>query len=104
MARRRTLFKKPKSKKLSRIISLESPSLESPEKALKSTRSLKREFSQAKQRAKKVRIKRATVLAANRADAQLKRKNLSVKERQEFVFINRIYRKTAKEFKIRPKK
>ena len=71
------LFGKPKSKRLARIITIESPS-----KFRKSIREIKKGGVTLQE-------KRALVLARNIAGAQLQRKNLSAKERREFSKIKR---------------
>ena len=73
--------------------------MDTPENAKKSTKKLESEFKKAKTFQKKVRILRATILAKNRADAQLKRKKLSVSERSEFKQISKIYGDSAKRMK-----
>ncbi len=76
--RRRTLFFKPKSKRLARDITIKSPT-----GFRKSIRTLRK-------RGLTLREKRALVLAQNRARAQLKRRNLSRKERRQFTQISKI--------------
>lgn len=85
-----SIFRPAKHSYLSRIISLKSPSA-----ARSSVRQLRSEFSGAKTRPKKLRIARATMLAANRANVSRKRENLSRKERGEFRRIFEIYRPAA---------
>ena len=70
--------------------------LDTVENAQKAADELLREFNSAKTRTKKVRIKKVTVLASNRAYASAKRKKLSYKERQEFKQIGMLYRDYAK--------
>lgn len=76
----RTIFFKPKSKKLADAISITSPS----------------QFRQSIQRVRKLKSispitkRRALVLAQNRATVQLKRKALSLKERKQMGAISRI--------------
>lgn len=72
------LFGKPKSKRLARIISITSPSA-----FRKSIRVLKKGGLTLTE-------KRALVLARTRASLQLKRKNLSLKERKQFRVISKI--------------
>lgn len=91
----KTLFFPAKSKKFAKIISVESPA-----KALISVKILEREYKNSKTRANKIKIKQRTVLAANRANATLKRTDLTLKERSEFIQIERIYRESAKRMKI----
>ena len=81
-----TMFGTPKHKYLSDIISISSPSA-----AQGSVKELKREFQEAKTRTKKLRIAKATMLAANRARASVKKTNLSKRERNEFWAIVKIY-------------
>ena len=90
-----TLFKPPRWKYLAEIITFENP-----EAAKGAVKELLREFRQAKTRAKKRRIKQATIYAANRARASAKRKNLSSRERKELEEIARIYAEAAKKMKL----
>ena len=86
----------PKSKYLADIITIESPNKarKAANKLLKECRELKRP-SAIEHRAK------AMQQAANRAEAMLKRKNLSEKERRELKEVAKIYDKAAdKAFKI----
>ena len=95
-SRSRSMFYSPaRHKYLGEIVTFKNPSA-----ARGAARELLREFKSAKTRAKKVRIKRATVLAANRARASAKRKNLSRRERQELLQIARIYEQAAKKMKL----
>jgi len=87
----KTMFVKPKYDYLSNIISLRNPSA-----ARGSVKELRREFDQAKTRAKRLRIARATQLAANRAGAMLERRNLSTLECQQYRKIRGIYNDVAK--------
>ncbi len=66
------LFKKAKSKRLARIISIKSPS------------AFRKSVTTLKKRGLTTREKRALVLARTRATVQLRRKNLSAKERRQF--------------------
>lgn len=75
---RRSLFSKPKSKRLARIIDITSPT------------AFKRSIRILKKGGLTLREKRALVLARNRAGAQLKRKNLSMKERVQFGRISKM--------------
>lgn len=86
----KTLFSKPKNQYLSNIISLSSPTA-----ARVSVTKLVREFEGAATGAKRLRIARATQLAANRATVMLKQTNLSAKERKEFIAIFTIYKVAA---------
>jgi len=76
--RRRTIFFAPRHKKLADIISIESPAA----------------FRESIRRLKRLGIgateKRALVLAQNRAEAMLKKRNLSPKERRELQTIARM--------------
>lgn len=73
-----TLFSKPKDKRLARIISIKSP-----KEFRGSIKTLKKGGLTLKER-------RGLVLAQNRAKAQLRRSNLSQKERKEFTQISRV--------------
>lgn len=78
MSRMRSLFFPPKNRRIARIISIRSPS------AFRgSIRELKRGGLTTTE-------KRALVLAQNRANAQLRRSNLSARERRQFREIKRI--------------
>lgn len=68
----RSLFSKPRSKYLSRVITITSPTA-----FRRSIRTLRKGGLNRKE-------KNALVLAQNRAKVQLKRKNLSPKERRQF--------------------
>jgi len=94
--KKRSMFYKPaRHKKLSEIVSLESPA-----KAKKSAHTLLRLFKKAKRRDRKRTIKQAAVLAANRAKAAKKRKNLSRKEKREYEEIADIYESVYKEMEL----
>ena len=80
------LFKKPKHKKYAKMISFKNPT-----QARSSARKLRKEFREAKQNAKQLRIARATQYASNRAKASGKRKNLSIDERKQIKEIGKIY-------------
>lgn len=95
----RTLFTKPRSKKLANIITFRNPDV-----ARGAVKELSCEFRGAKTDAKKERIRKATQQAANRADASSKRKNLSTRERRELKQISSIYNRAAKSFKKKTKK
>lgn len=74
-----SLFKTGKpDPRLARIISIESP------------QSFKKSISRLKMDGITKKEKKALVLAKNRANAQLKRKNLSMKERKQFKEISKI--------------
>ena len=85
--RRGTLFFPPTHKWLAEIISLKDP-----ESAKKSVEELKEEFKKSG-RARQRTILRGANLAANRAAAFLKKRNISEKERREFREIEKIYRR-----------
>jgi len=86
-----TMFYPAKYKYLRNIISLRTS-----EAARGSVRKLEIEYKSAKTRGKKLRIARATQLAANRSAATLKRRNLSFHERQEYLEIQNIYATSAR--------
>lgn len=91
MVRKKTLFFEARSKELSRIVSLKDvPS------ARKSVTKLAGMFRKAKTRGFMRRLKSATVLAANRAFAAAKRKNLSGKERVELRKVAEVFRRASK--------
>ena len=92
------LFRPPRYKKYAEIVTFEDPA-----SARKAARKLLHEFKSAKTRAKKVRVKKVTVYAANRARASAKRKNLSSRERKELLQIARIYERAAAKMKLPPK-
>jgi len=93
--RRRTMFGKRKWKRLAEVVSLVNPT-----EARKSTTWLKRHFRELKSREHKVAVKRATVLASVRAEAMLKKKDLSSKERAEFRKIAKIYKTAYKSMEL----
>lgn len=97
MARRKkTMFySPPRNKWLSELIEMDDP-----ESARASVRKLKREFRHSKTRDRKRKIKQATVLAANRAKAAAKRKNLSRRERKELLEIAEIYEAAYKDMEL----
>ena len=95
----KTMFNKPKSAKLAKIVNIENPT-----KARKATATLKREFQSAKSREKKVHIKRSAVLAANRAEAMTRKRDLSPKEKKELKEVSGIYRNAAKSMRLQPKR
>ena len=97
---KKTMFKeKPKSAKLAKIVTIENPT-----KARHASATLKREFRNARSRDKKTHIKRSAVLAANRAEAMTRKKDLSPKERKELKEISGIYRNAAKSMRLQPKR
>jgi hypothetical protein len=89
------LFKESKSDYLSEIISFRNP-----EEAKDSVEQLKEEFKYSETNDKRLRIKRATLYASNRAKAILNKEDLSSKEREEFKEISKIYRKAYDEMKM----
>ncbi|AGB04089.1 hypothetical protein AciM339_0224 [Aciduliprofundum sp. MAR08-339] len=95
MSRKGLFYKPAKHKKLAEIISLESPS-----KARRSVSILRRMFRRAKTRKEKRTIKQATVLAANRARAASKRKDLSRRERKQLREEADIYTQAYKEMEL----
>ena len=85
-----SLFGPPKNKYLSGIVSLRSPS-----ETREAIRLLNDEYDAAWTRAKRLRIARATQLAANRAEASLKRYNLSATERKQAKEVAGMYSRAA---------
>jgi hypothetical protein len=73
-----TLFSPPKNKRIAKIINITSPT------------SFKESIRKLKKGGITTEEKRALVLAKNRSSAQLKRKNLSSKERKQFKAITKI--------------
>lgn len=88
--KKKTLFKRPKHKKYAKMISFKNPT-----QARISARKLRKEFREAKQNAKQLRIARATQYASNRAKASSKRKKLNTNERKQIKEIGKIYNTTA---------
>ena len=86
-----TMFGEAKNKYLQNMISIRNPSA-----AKGSVRELQREFRGAKTHAKRLRIAGATMLAANRADASAKRKDISAREKAELGTVANIYRRASK--------
>ena len=85
----------PRYKGLAEIVKISSPS-----EATNSTKTLLSEFHSASTRAKKVRIKRATVQAANRAGASAKKHNISSTERAEMKKVEQIYRDAVEQMEL----
>jgi hypothetical protein len=85
---RRTMFKPAKYEYLADIVSLESP-----KSAQVSVKRLEREFHSAKSRSKKMRVLKATTLAANRATAMKIR--AGPKERKELTTISLRYQRAS---------
>jgi len=92
MAKQKTMFGPAKHKYLSEAISLKNPIA-----AYASVKELRAMFNQALSEAKRLRIARATMLAANRSEASAKRKNISSKEKTELLEISDIYREAAQD-------
>lgn len=88
--KKKTLFDKPKTKYIAKIVKFDNPT-----SAKKSANKLITEFGNAKTMPKRLRLARSARKAANMADATLKRKNLSHKEREEYREIEKIYSSAA---------
>lgn len=93
--RKKTIFFPAKSRKLAAIVDLTSPAA-----ARRSTAKLMKMFRAAKTRARKVKLKRAVVLAANRAFAAMKRRGLSAKEKKQLMEVGRVFRAASKRMKL----
>ncbi len=89
--RRGMFYYPPKSPLLAKIVRIDTPA-----NARKSAKTLLKMFKEAKKRSWKAHIKKAVVLAGNRAKAMLNKKNLSPKERRELKEVAKIYQETAK--------
>jgi len=87
--------KQPHYKNLSEMVKMSSV-----EEAKASAKQLLKHFRSLKKRKYKVATKRATILAANRAGAQLARKNLSEQKSKDFVKIEMIFREAAKQMRL----
>lgn len=85
-----TMFGPAKYRNLSEMVSLRNPSA-----ARGSVRELRKAFDSAATKDKKLRIARATQLAANRAAASANRGNLSAGERKQYREIAGIYGRAA---------
>jgi len=85
---KRTMFFPAKHEKYADIVSFKNP-----EQAKHSANQLLLDFDMAKTRAKKVRVKRVTVLASSRAKASTQKRILSSKERKEYLEISAVYKK-----------
>ena len=94
--KKRSMFRKPKNKTLSKIVEIDTPA-----DANKSAMILKKRFRHQKSRKAKVATKRATINAANIAGAMLNKKDLSTKEKNEMRKVRRIYRDAAKNMKLK---
>jgi hypothetical protein len=89
----KSMFYEPaRHQKLSDIVKLTSI----PEAKI-GARELKKEFRFAKSKKKKIRVRRATNLAANRADAMARKRNLKSKTKVRLRKVSRIYRKAHDE-------
>ena len=94
--RAKTMFySPPRHRDLGEIVSISSPS-----SARASARVLLRMAEEAKTRRRKVTIKRAMVLAANRAEAAAKKRNLSAREKQEMREVAKIYRRAYRQIEV----
>lgn len=93
---RSMFYDKPRHRDIAEIVTIESPAA-----ARKAGRKLLAMFNKAKTRKRKVTIKRSVVLAANRAEAASKRRNLSEKERREMKEVARIYRQISKKMEVK---
>ena len=89
---KRGMFSKPRYTNLSKMVKMSNV-----DEARISAMHLKEHFVKLEQRKFKVATKRATVLAANRANAQLKRKNLSRQKADDFREIEIIFRNAAEQ-------
>ena len=88
----RGMFGKPRYTNLSKMVKMGSV-----DEARMSANELLRHFSRLEQRKYKVATKRAVVLAANRAQMQLRRKNLSRRKSDDFREIEMIFRNAAEQ-------
>ena len=70
--KRKTIFFKPKSRRLAKVISIKSPS------------NFKKSIAKLKRNKLTLKERKALILARTRVTVQLKRKNLSLKERKQF--------------------
>lgn len=92
--RKKTMFGPAKSEEMAENIKIDTP-----KNARKSTKWLTREWNKAKKkgdRPRMVHLKRAAVLAANRAQVGSQNDNFSKKEQKEFAKVEKIYRKWYK--------
>ena len=83
-------YSPPRHRKLAQIVTFSSVGA-----AERAARQLVKMFEKAKSRDRKRVIKSATVLAANRAKAMLRRRDLSPAERKKYRALVRIYRAAA---------
>jgi hypothetical protein len=93
------MFGPAKHKKYADIVTFQSPSA-----ADKAAVQLHSEFHEAETRSKQVRVKRVTVLAANRAEASLGRTDLKPATRTRMRKVSKEYRDVAASMPIPPKK
>ena len=91
----RSMFGPARWRYLSRIVTIKSVKA-----AQEAADRLLNMFREAETRAKQVRIKRATVLAANRISAMLKKGNLTRETRKRLQRIRGIYRRAAEKMKL----
>ncbi|MEM5866313.1 MAG: hypothetical protein QXG39_00135 [Candidatus Aenigmatarchaeota archaeon] len=96
MARKYPPFLPPKYKEAAEQISVETP-----EDALASVRWLSEEWRKAKTREKKRRLIKFASEAIRRCRAQLRRKRLSAKEREEFRQVVKIYKNWLRRHRLR---
>ena len=92
---KKTMFFPAKNQYLADIISFESY-----DASRESATLLLQEYNEAKTQAKKIRIKKATVLASNRAKASMQRTNLSDWKRDELFGISEVYRSAYEIMKV----
>lgn len=81
------MFGPPENPELAQIVTISSP-----QAARRSTRKLQQKYNAA-DRDRRIEIIRAANLAANRASAQLNRRNLSEKEQRQMRKVAQIYRR-----------
>jgi len=84
------MFKPPRDKTLAAIVTFRSVNA-----AREAARVLLRMFREARTRARKVKIKRATVLAANRARVLARNRRLHASTRRRLREVARIYERAA---------
>jgi len=88
-------YSPPRHRDLGEIVSIRSP-----EEARASAKVLVRMAREARTRRRRVTIKRAMVLAANRAEAASKKRNLSSRERRELREVAEIYRRAYRKIEV----
>ena len=91
----RGMFRPAKHRKLAKIVTFETV-----KGAKKAAQRLLRMFNKARTRKQKVLIKRATVLAANRAKVSARRRNLRPRTKKRLKHIAEIYRKASKKMEL----